>query len=83
MTRLCCCLLSETKKAPGSPRALRERVTGFEPATSCLASTRSSQLSYTRTQRGECTIVRRSVNGAFPPFTFSPPPYAQIRLYDL
>src|SRR5881397_2044572 len=26
----------------------RERVTGVEPATLCLASTRSSQLSYTR-----------------------------------
>src|SRR5437879_7956513 len=30
--------------APGST----ERVTGVEPATLCLASTRSSQLSYTR-----------------------------------
>lgn len=28
----------------------RERVTGVEPATLCLASIRSSQLSYTRTR---------------------------------
>lgn len=27
-----------------------ERVTGIEPATLCLASTRSSQLSYTRVE---------------------------------
>lgn len=41
-------VLAENKKASGKPEAVRKRVTGFEPATSCLASTRSSQLSYTR-----------------------------------
>ena len=30
-----------------------ERVTGIEPATFCMASRRSSQLSYTRPRRGE------------------------------
>src|SRR5581483_8536468 len=36
----------------------RERVTGDEPATLCLASTRSSQLSYTR-EREEGVVVAR------------------------
>src|SRR6187455_224661 len=35
---------------PGFPKN-RERVTGVEPATLCLASTRSGQLSYTRRTR--------------------------------
>src|SRR5205809_6976000 len=35
---------------------LRERVTGVEPATLCLASTRSSQLSYTRRARKPCSF---------------------------
>ena len=40
-------------------------MTGVEPATLCLASTRSSQLSYTRVMRGGyCTTAKGSVNGA-------------------
>jgi hypothetical protein len=39
------------QKGPGDLGAfLPERVTGVEPATLCLASIRSSQLSYTRTR---------------------------------
>jgi hypothetical protein len=40
-----------------------KRVTGVEPATLCLASTRSSQLSYTRVGKSNCNTARRSVNG--------------------
>jgi CheY-like chemotaxis protein len=51
--------------ADGSPPVARaalraqppeERVTGVEPATLCLASTRSSQLSYTRRAKKACTF---------------------------
>jgi hypothetical protein len=38
-------------------------VTGFEPATLCLASTRSSQLSYTRVYVSNCTTAQTCVNG--------------------
>jgi hypothetical protein len=39
----------------------RERVTGVEPATLCLASTRSSQLSYTR--KSEEVLVAARLSG--------------------
>ena len=40
-------------------------MTGVEPATLCLASTRSSQLSYTRVDKINCNTARRSVNGDY------------------
>lgn len=57
-------------------RRRRKRVTGVEPATLCLASTRSSQLSYTRVEHDnqrlnlphlsrESTARKRTVVGQF------------------
>src|SRR5439155_3553653 len=45
----------------------RERVTGVEPATLCLASTRSSQLSYTRKSE-EVLVAPRAQGGQGRPF---------------
>ena len=40
--------VSETRNPLTNQRVSRERATGVEPATLCLASIRSSQLSYAR-----------------------------------
>lgn len=56
--------MSADIKTPTERGASKKRVTGVEPATSCLASTRSSQLSYTRVGRGKCTTAKGGVNGA-------------------
>src|SRR5206468_3073554 len=50
------------ERAPVGAGASRERVTRVELATLCLASTRSSQLSYTRLRRRNCSTARGSVN---------------------
>ena len=60
----------------------RERVTGIEPATLCLASTRSSQLSYTRVGMGKhlyhtrkSSQPRASPSGKHPVIRRSPAAY--------
>src|SRR5205809_3765205 len=53
----------------------RERVTGVEPATLCLASTRSSQLSYTRRARKPCSFSLSEGQPALP----RPGPRALLR----
>ena len=51
----------------------RERVTGIEPATLCLASTRSSQLSYTRVGLANISTTPGSrVNRGRPPVSKIP-----------
>ena len=45
------------------PRGRLERVKGLEPSTFCMASRRSSQLSYTRSKRG---CYQRAAGGAIP-----------------
>src|SRR5439155_10305417 len=47
---------SEQRAGGVSAELVEKRVTGVEPATLCLASTRSSQLSYTRRASTLCSV---------------------------
>ena len=47
-TQICRALRVCQQKNPGLPGIFRERLKGLEPSTFCMASRRSSQLSYSR-----------------------------------